>query len=65
MAYSSGAKKLREVIEKAIEDHTITRAEMDRIIHVATEDEHIDKQEQALLDLLQQMIENKEIKIKP
>lgn len=63
MALSRSAAKLREMIEKAIEDHEITRAEMDMIIHIAMEDGHIDKQEQSLLEQLQDMIENKEVKI--
>ena len=50
------------MIEKAIEDHKITRDEYDRIIHIATEDGHIDKHEQALFRELQQMIEDKMVK---
>jgi hypothetical protein len=65
MALSRSADKLRQTIEKAIEDHKITRAEMDMILHVATEDSHIDQQEQALLSLLQDMIDSKEVKIIP
>ena len=51
------------MIEKAIEDHRITRDEMDLILAIATEDSHIDPMEQALLNELQEMIENKEVKI--
>lgn len=54
--------RLREMIEKAIEDHVITREEYDKIIHIATEDGHIDRHEQALLSELQQMIENGMVK---
>ena len=53
------------MIEKAIDDHKITRAEMDRIMMIATEDSHIDPQEQALLNQLQDLIENKSVKIIP
>jgi hypothetical protein len=53
------------MIDKAIEDHEITRAEMDQILAIATEDNHIDPQEQSLLMQLQEMIENKQIKMVP
>lgn len=59
MVYSESARQLRKMIEKAIEDHKITRAEMDTILHIASEDGHIDPHEQALLNQLQDMIENK------
>ena len=59
---SESSLRMREMIEKAIEDHKITRDEYDRIIHIATEDGHIDKHEQALFRELQQMIEDKMVK---
>jgi tellurite resistance protein len=62
MAYSESAQKLRIMIEKAIDYHKITREEMDSIINIATEDGHIDPHEQALLNQLQEMIENKTVK---
>ncbi len=62
MALSKSADKLRHLIEKAIEDHKITRDEYEQIIHLATEDGHIDPQEQALLSVLQGMIETKMVK---
>ncbi len=65
MPFSESAMRLKIKIEKAIEDHSITRAEMDAILAIATEDSHIDSQEQALLDQLQEMIENKVVKIIP
>ena len=37
METSESAKKLRIIIEKAIEDHKLTRSEYDMIIHQATE----------------------------
>jgi len=55
---SESAARLKERIEKAIEDHKITHAEYDEIIHIAAEDGHIDPHEQALLRQLQEMIEN-------
>ncbi len=59
MAYSESAHRLKEMINKAIEDHQITRDEYDQIIAIATEDGHIDSQERALLSELQDMIENR------
>ena len=56
---SDSSMRLREKIEKAIEDEVITREEFDEIIHIATEDNMIDKHELALLKELQQMIDNK------
>ena len=65
MPISESAARLKVMIEKAIEDHQITRAEMDMILLIATEDSHIDRHEQALLEELQEMIENKAVKIIP
>ncbi len=65
MPFSESAARLKEKIEKAIDDHKITRAEMDLILAIASEDSHIDLQEQALLDQLYEMIENKTVKVIP
>lgn len=65
MKLSSSAKSLRSLIEKAIEDHKISKDEYDMIIHHATEDGHIDKHEQALLSQLQDMISDKSVKLVP
>jgi hypothetical protein len=65
MKLSAGARDLRNMIEKAMEDHKITKAEYDMIIHQATEDGNIDRQEQALLRELQEMIADKSIKLVP
>lgn len=65
MSLSNSSQRLKELIEKSIEDHLITRKEYDAILAIANEDGHIDKQEQALLNQLQEMIEFKEIKIIP
>jgi hypothetical protein len=62
MELSKSADKLRHLIEKAIEDHKITREEYEQIIHLANEDGHIDSQERALLAVLQGMIETKMVK---
>lgn len=62
MALSESANRLRIMIEKAIEDHKITREEYEKIIDIATEDGHIDAQEKALLAELQDMIQSKSVK---
>lgn len=65
MPFTESARKLRKKIDKAIEDHKLTRAEYEQIIHLATDDHKIDRHEQVLLDRLQQMIEDKDVKIVP
>jgi hypothetical protein len=65
MKLSSGAKNLRQMIDKAMEDHKITKAEYETIIHIATEDGNIDSQEKALLSQLEEMIQDKTIKLVP
>jgi tellurite resistance protein len=60
--YSESAAQLREMIEKAIDDHRITREEMDTILNIVSADGHIDPHEQALLNQLQEMIENRTVK---
>lgn len=62
MALSKSADRLRHLIEKAIEDHKITREEYEQIIMMATEDGYVNSQEKALLQVLQDMIENKLVK---
>jgi len=59
---SESSLEMKVMIEKAIEDHVITRDEYDQIIHVATKDGYLDRHEQALLRELQQMIEDKVVK---
>jgi len=59
---SESSIRLKEMIEKAIEDHKITHDEYDQIINIATEDGHIDPDERALLSELQQMIEDKMVR---
>ncbi|MCP4310408.1 MAG: hypothetical protein GY790_04030 [Bacteroidetes bacterium] len=63
MSYSKDAERLREMIEKAIEDSKITHLELDMIHSIAAEDGHVDRHEQALLDQLHQMIEDKSVKL--
>jgi hypothetical protein len=63
MSISESAARLKIIIEKAIEDQKITRAELDQILNIASEDSHIDRHERALLEELQEMIESKAVKV--
>jgi len=65
MKISESAEILRKLIDKAIEDHKITRREYEMIINQASKDAHIDSHERALLQQLQEMIEDKSIKLVP
>jgi hypothetical protein len=65
MAVSSSATKLKEMINKAIEDHEITVSEYERIQFLASADNVVDAQEKALLQSLQSMIENGIVKRVP
>jgi tellurite resistance protein len=65
MKVSESAGRLRQMIELAIDDHRITREEMDNILAIATADGHIDPHEQALLNQLQEMIENGTVRMIP
>ncbi len=62
MDISRSAVRIREMINMAIDTRQITRAEYDMIFRIALEDGVIDKHEQALLDQLQEYIEDKTIK---
>jgi len=59
---SKSALELREMIEKAIQNHEITREDYDKIIHVATEDGHIDRHEKVMLREFQTMIDDRDIR---
>ena len=63
MTISESAHRLKEMINKAIEDQEITREEYDQIIGIALEDGHVDPQERALLVELQDMIENRMVRM--
>ncbi len=65
MKLSNEAKKLRKIIEKAIDDHKISKTEYEMIIHQVAEDGHLDSQEKALLRELQKMIADKIVKMVP
>ncbi len=55
--------KLRAMIKSAIDDERITPDEREQIMMLADEDGIIDKQEQALLAQLQDMIQNGTVKM--
>ena len=55
---SSSAKDLKSLINHAISDLEITHSEYQQIMDMAHADGVIDKEEQALLAQLQQMISN-------
>jgi hypothetical protein len=59
---SKSAEKLADLIHKAIADCEITSSEYDAIMKVANEDQHIDRQEQNLLNQLQSLMANGTIK---
>jgi len=63
MTLSESANRLRAIIEIAIDKHYIKRSDYDHIISIALEDGFIDPQEKALLAQLQDLIEDKTIKI--
>jgi len=65
MKLSEDAKRLRKMVDKAIEDHQITRAEYEMIIHTVLEDAHVDPQERAIIRELQDMIDQKMINLVP
>jgi len=54
--------KLAELIKKAIDDCELTVAEHEAILELAGEDNVIDRQEQALLSQLQELIANGTVK---
>jgi anthranilate phosphoribosyltransferase len=65
MKISGSAHTLRQMIEKAIEDHQLTKSEYEMIIHQATKGENIDNQEKALLSQLHELIGDKSVKLVP
>jgi uncharacterized membrane protein YebE (DUF533 family) len=64
MAVSESNKRLRALIDHVIDDGVITHEEYDSIMHIITEDGHIDNQERAMIRQIQQMIEDKTLKFK-
>ncbi len=62
---SKSAPRLAARIKKAIHDHELTEAELKEILAIADEDHHIDKEERALLEELQHLIDNGSVKRVP
>jgi len=60
---SQSAIKLHEMIVAAIADEKLTPDEREQIMMLADEDGVIDEQEQALLNQLQEMIQNGSVKL--
>ena len=56
------AVKLADMIKKAIADCEVSSSEYDEILKIANADQHIDSQEQALLNQLQALIANGTVK---
>ncbi|WP_319409191.1 hypothetical protein [uncultured Desulfosarcina sp.] len=59
---SKSSEKLAEMIHKAISDCEITSTEYDAIMKIANEDQHVDRQEQNLLNQLQSLMANGTVK---
>jgi hypothetical protein len=56
MKPSESAQRLADMINKAIADGKVTNLEFDRIMMIADEDSHHDKEEKNLLAHLQELI---------
>ena len=59
---SDSAGRLADMIKKAIADCEISTSEYNEIMKIANEDQHIDTQEQSLLNQLQSLIANGTVK---
>ena len=62
MASGESGAKLAGMIKKAIRDCEVTTEEYNQILAIANADQHIDKQEQQLLNQLQQLLANGTVK---
>jgi hypothetical protein len=62
MLVTKSGRTLEEVIRKAINDHVITPAEYEEIIHLAHEDGVLDSHEKALLKEFHSLIADQVIK---
>ena len=58
MRLTKSGLELKDVIEKAINDHVITNSEYEEIMKVANKDGMIDDHEQRLLSQLQGLLGN-------
>jgi len=63
MKVTESGNELYKLINKAIEDHQITREEYDMILHTAFEDGIVDPHEKVLLEQLQEMIHTGVVKM--
>ena len=61
MIVTKSGQKLAEVIKKAIDDSSITMADYEEIMSVASQDSVIDNHEKALLKQLNVLMANKTI----
>jgi hypothetical protein len=62
MAVTDSGRKLSALIKKAIDDHKLTTAEYEQILHMADADGHIDVHEKSLLKQLHDMLANGTVK---
>ena len=62
MRVTKSGKTLEEMIRKAINDHVITQAEYDEIMHLAQDDGEIDAHERVLLKELHSLLTEKVIR---
>ena len=62
MASGESGAKLADMIKKAIKDCEVTTEEYNQILAIANADKHIDRQEQQLLNQLQQLLANGTVK---
>jgi len=59
---SESAQRMLEMIKHAIDDGVVTTEEYEKILAIADEDGFLDKQEQRLLNQLQEMLSNGTVK---
>ncbi len=62
---SKEAAKLKEMIDKAIEDHELTTMEYEKILALANADMKIDPQERQLLAQLHELVNSGAVKRVP
>ena len=62
MKLTKSGLELKEVIEKAMNDHVITNSEYEEIMKAASKDGMIDDHEQRLLSKFQELLENGTLK---
>jgi len=54
---------LRQIVDQALADKTLTRAEQQEILEAVTEDKMVSPEEHAILDEIMEKITNGEIKV--